>query len=278
MKEPIMGARARMGFDRRTFLAAFAAGLGATSASLSATKNAYADGGNSDAASAQGGFTVSGRKAILYDASKCVGCHYCEMACKNANSLAGEVQLNVRALAGTCIPMELFPPSMLSAAVPEPIAEDDRTAERWLRVLATPITSEEGKSYVYARHSCTHCGKCAAVCPSGALKQRADGVVTVEPERCIGCKYCYQACPYDIPRFKEGAEDRAMRKCTMCSSRIDEDKLPACVDACPAGALSYGSWEAVRAEAEKARDALIAAGHADARLHAEDTALVSVLV
>jgi len=275
MDKSITVAGERRALGRRSFLAAFAAGIGATAVTAANAKAGYAA---EEPAPAQDGFAVSGRKAILYDASACVGCHYCEMACKNANTLADSVELNVKALAGTCVPVELFPPSMIDMPAPEHALEDDRTADRWLRVVETPVEGDGPKAYTFERRSCTHCGKCAAVCPSGALKQRDDGVVTVEPERCIGCKYCFQACPYDIPRFKDTKDDRAMRKCTMCSSRLDEGRLPACVDACPAGALSYGSWDAVHALAQSKVDTLVADGAQGAHLHAEDTALVSVLV
>lgn len=274
MDKPIEGRAWQKGFDRRAFLTAITVGLGATTITVANAKKGYAA---DDAAENQNGFAVSGRKAIMYDASACVGCHYCEMACKNAHGLSDDVALNVKALAGTCVPLELFPPNMVNAPAPSPVTEDDRTADRWLRVVEIPIETEKGKAYAFERKACTHCGRCAAVCPSGALKQREDGVVTVEHERCIGCKYCFQACPYDIPRFKEAEDDRAMRKCTMCSERIDEGGLPACVDACPAGALSYGSWEAVRAKAEQKVADLVAAGSDGAHLHAEDTALISVL-
>ncbi|MBR2789804.1 MAG: 4Fe-4S dicluster domain-containing protein, partial [Eggerthellaceae bacterium] len=86
----------------------------------------------------------------------------------------------------------------------------------------------------YVSTACMHCEDpaCLAVCPAGAISKGEGGIVTVNKDRCIGCKYCFQACPFDIPRFAEEGEDRAMHKCDMCASRLDEGRIPACVDNC----------------------------------------------
>ena len=68
----------------------------------------------------------------------------------------------------------------------------------------------------------------------------------MDVERCFGCKYCYQACPFDIPRYRSGEDgDRAMRKCDMCVERIDAGGVPACVEICPMDALQFGTLETV---------------------------------
>ena len=99
---------------------------------------------------------------------------------------------------------------------------------------------------------CQHCARppCADVCPTTATFRRADGVVLVDRHRCIGCRYCVMACPFGvrfflgdnvtdqaphIPRGKGTAEG-----CTLCVHRIDEGRQPACVEACPAGAMTFG--------------------------------------
>ena len=86
--------------------------------------------------------------------------------------------------------------------------------------------------------ACNHCGDpaCLAHCPAGAYrKDPATGAVTIDAERCIGCKYCTWACPYDAPRFNP--ELGVMEKCTLCDHRLAEGRPPACVANCPTGAL-----------------------------------------
>lgn len=181
----------------------------------------------------------AGRIAILYDASKCVGCHYCESGCRNANGLSDEVQLDLAALPASMTRFMRY--NGIALPKVEPVTTDDRTASRWLRVIDSG--AEISGITEYLRRSCAHCGLCAKVCPSRALRQRDDGTVTVEPDLCIGCGYCYQACPFDIPRYAETGRDAAMRKCTLCVERIDSGaEMPACVRVCPTGALSFGSY------------------------------------
>ena len=155
----------------------------------------------------------------------------------------------MKALAGTVFPRELLPYEALKASAALPaVTADDRSHDRWLRVLSVA----KGDAAAQVRRSCMHCGLCAEVCPSGAIAWRDDGIVTVDPQRCFGCFYCYQACPFDVPRYPDkGAEGgRGMRKCSLCSGLVDEGGMPACVEACPAGALQFGAFEDMRAAGE----------------------------
>ena len=89
--------------------------------------------------------------------------------------------------------------------------------------------------------SCMHCGDpaCVAVCPAGAITKRAeDGVVVVDESKCIGCHYCFFACPFGIPQY-----DDTMKKCDMCLDRLAEGKEPACVATCPMDALHFGTMD-----------------------------------
>jgi molybdopterin-containing oxidoreductase family iron-sulfur binding subunit len=104
---------------------------------------------------------------------------------------------------------------------------------------------------------CNHCDDppCVRVCPTGATFSREDGAVTVDEHRCIGCRYCMAACPYGArsfnfqdpkPLLAEVRPDYPTRvrgvveKCTLCAERLDAGRPPACVEACPAGALRFG--------------------------------------
>ena len=100
---------------------------------------------------------------------------------------------------------------------------------------------------VYLPRICEHClnPSCAASCPSGAIYKRAeDGIVLVDENLCIGCGLCAWACPYGARELDE--PQGVMKKCTLCIDRIynanlaEEDRVPACVRACPAGARHFG--------------------------------------
>jgi Fe-S-cluster-containing hydrogenase components 1 len=85
-----------------------------------------------------------------------------------------------------------------------------------------------------------HCtdAACVKVCPSGALHHTKYGTVAFDQAKCIGCKECISACPFEVPRYDP--ENDKIAKCDMCFSRIASDLEPACVKACPTGALQFG--------------------------------------
>mgnify|MGYP003821000925 CR=1 FL=1 len=251
--------------DRRAFLGVLGAGIGGAClglANLDAVPVALAAGTGGTAPS------HPDKRTMRYDASKCVGCHYCEGACKNANGLSCEVEIDPTKLPEDVLPKAVIPDNVRKAAADYmPVTSDDRDAERWLRVVERSVDTADGPKTVQLRHSCTHCGLCAKVCPSKALAQRADGIVTVDPGLCIGCHYCYQACPFDIPRYRDGEPDKAVQKCIMCWSRVDDGEAPACVADCPTGALSFGCFDAQVAAGQAAVKALASGGYPDACLY-----------
>lgn len=101
---------------------------------------------------------------------------------------------------------------------------------------------------------CNQCrnSPCLRVCPTGATSRRADGIIHVDPERCIGCRHCMAACPYNAryfnPQRDPGEEQRrfparthgTVDKCDFCSERVDTGQQPACVATCPASARAFG--------------------------------------
>lgn len=115
------------------------------------------------------------------------------------------------------------------------------------RVHSYEHTSELGGRTVHFPRSCLHCAEpaCVTVCPTGASYKRAsDGIVLVNEDSCIGCKLCSWACPYGAREFD--TDVGVMKKCTLCVDRIynenlaEEDRVPACVAACPTGARHFG--------------------------------------
>ena len=151
--------------------------------------------------------------AMLVDVTRCTGCERCVQACVEINQLDAE-----RA------------------------DRDGATAAGGLssQRLCTLATLEEGRS---ARVSCMHClePSCVSACLVGGLTKTAEGAVVYHPEKCIGCRYCMLACPFHVPRYEWESPHPFVRKCNLCHPRLVDDKLPACVEACPHEALSFGS-------------------------------------
>lgn len=107
----------------------------------------------------------------------------------------------------------------------------------------------------FVSSACSHCTNpaCMPVCPTGAISKRdADGVVSIDTSKCIGCRYCEWACPYGAPQFNEAAG--TMSKCDFCKDYLDQGKNPACVDSCQMRVLKYGDIEELRAKHGSAGD------------------------
>ncbi len=98
------------------------------------------------------------------------------------------------------------------------------------------------------RH-CMHCenAPCARRCPAAAIEVKPYGVVVIHEDKCIGCRACIEACPYNVPRFNPKLGKTF--KCIMCYDRLEAGLVPACVEACPAKALYFGSREVILEEA-----------------------------
>jgi formate dehydrogenase iron-sulfur subunit len=155
-------------------------------------------------------------RALLIDIKRCIGCRGCVSACKEAHGIPGgdaDVELSATALT----------------------AMVDATDERHVRKL------------------CMHCAtpSCASVCPVGALAKTSLGPVTYDGRRCLGCRYCMVACPWNVPRYQWNAAAPLVKKCDMCVERLARGEVPACVEICPAEATVTGTRDAMLAEARR---------------------------
>lgn len=153
------------------------------------------------------------RLGMLFDLNRCVGCHACTVACQAEWELLPEQHFTKvhRYEVGT------FP-----------------------KVRGGVVLTQ-----------CMHCDDppCAKVCPTGATQKRSDGLVIVDEQKCIGCRYCEPACPYDARSFNK--ERNVVQKCYFCYHRVAEGKHPACVDTCMAGARIFGDLEDPGSEINK---------------------------
>lgn len=111
---------------------------------------------------------------------------------------------------------------------------------------------EKDGEALFVSTSCMHCEEpaCASVCPAGAIKKAEDGVVYVDKDRCIGCKYCYQACPFGVPTYSSAAMDKC-DCCTLGGTR--PGNAPRCAEACKFGALHFSTVDELLAQCPDAK-------------------------
>ena len=144
---------------------------------------------------------------MLYDATRCIGCRACVTACKTANNMPGN----------------LYDP-------PNDLSGDTKN-------IIKLYESDGEKSYM--KQQCMHCidPGCVNACMIGAFKKREYGIVTWDKDRCIGCRYCQVACPYNIPKFQWDTAVPEIVKCELCNHMLARGEEPGCCQACPKEAV-----------------------------------------
>lgn len=148
------------------------------------------------------------RYGMVIDLERCTGCRACTVACKIENSMEHCTGIRVETVGGA------WPDT--------PAGEYPKLSMRFL-----PI-------------ACMHCERppCRDACPTQAIYQRPDGAVLIDDSLCNGCQECLAACPYDALVYDE---DKALvRKCTLCSARLDQGLEPFCSKCCGYGAITFG--------------------------------------
>jgi formate dehydrogenase iron-sulfur subunit len=157
-------------------------------------------------------------KAVLYDSALCIGCKACEAACAEK----------------------------WGNPYDEKLAAQERLSARKLTAIET-----HGERF--GRRMCMHCADptCVSVCPVGALEKTALGPVVYDEKKCMGCRYCMQACPFQVPAYEWDSRLPRVKKCDLCYERQLAGKPTACTEACPVGATLTGDRDALIAEARK---------------------------
>jgi formate dehydrogenase iron-sulfur subunit len=166
---------------------------------------------------------MSKRKGLLYDSTLCLGGDGCGAACyhacKEQNKLPGDLGDNFL---------------------------NDRLSSNTYTVI-------EKYGDKPTRKLCMHCidPTCVSVCPVGAFEKTELGPVLYDENKCIGCRYCMQACPHSIPRYEWSSNNPRVRKCIMCHERVEQGQPTACAENCPTGATTFGDYDELITEAKK---------------------------
>ena len=171
------------------------------------------------------------------DATKCIGCLRCVEACKIENDVPGNAH-QFRTWVERYVHLNGEEQVRIDSQS-DPVNIAASGSEKEFRFANRYRDAKVDKAFFVPKlcNQCEH-PACVQVCPVGATYQTKDGVVLVDKEYCIGCRYCVQACPYGARYFNE--ETGTADKCTWCYHRITKGMQPACVEACPAGARVFG--------------------------------------
>ncbi|MBE0558554.1 MAG: 4Fe-4S dicluster domain-containing protein, partial [Proteobacteria bacterium] len=152
---------------------------------------------------------------ILVDTTRCIGCRSCEFACAAAHGFA-------------------------EPDADPAVLEEARSPSTTQWSVVNRHMTERGE--VYVKKQCMHCNQpaCASACLTKAMLKTEDGPVIWREDKCMGCRFCMISCPFDIPRFEYDSPVPKIQKCNFCWDRLQKGGRPACVEACPVEALTYG--------------------------------------
>jgi Fe-S-cluster-containing dehydrogenase component len=181
---------------------------------------------NREQARAAGEKVSPDQAGVLVDCTRCVGCRRCEKACNEINE-----------------DLPRRPPAAFDdGSVFQRRRRMDYTAYTVVNRCEDP--DEPGKP-VYAKFQCMHClyPACVSACIVSALSRQPDGAVVYDASKCIGCRYCMVACPFQVPAYEyHNTLTPKVRKCTFCfEARLSKGQMPACVQSCPMQVMTFGN-------------------------------------
>ena len=156
------------------------------------------------------------RPAFFLDVQRCTGCKTCILACRDKNNLG---------------------PGIRWRRVVE------FSGGKWIKQTDGTLTQDVFAYYISV--SCNHCQDpvCVTSCPTTAMNQDANGIVSVDPQKCVGCRYCQWVCPYAAPQYDPAIGQ--VSKCDFCRDEATNNGSPACVAACPTRALQFADYDSL---------------------------------
>jgi len=153
---------------------------------------------------------------VLVDTTRCIGCRACEKACSEEH--------------------HLYVPDVENDHALQTVR--NTSEKQW--TVVNRYKTEKGD--VFVKKQCMHCWQpaCAAACLTNAMYKTKEGPVIWRGNKCMGCRFCMVSCPFNIPKFEYHNWNPKIQKCNLCWERLQQGKKPACVQACPTGALMFG--------------------------------------
>ncbi len=163
---------------------------------------------------------------MLYDSTKCIGCKACVVACREANGLQPEGTLHDKQTELNC---------------------------NTKNVIKLYKDEQDPSVFAFMKQQCMHCidPGCVSACMIGAFHKGQGGLVAWDGDKCVGCRYCQVACPFQVPKFEWDKNNPKIVKCELCKDRLAKGGVPACTEVCPAKAVIYGKVEDLKAEAHR---------------------------
>ena len=186
------------------------------------------------------------RKMVFVDTSKCTGCKACSVACKEWNEL----------------------PAEKTQLVTSYQTQKGFTTKTWTYMTFIEKYENQKMNFLMRKAQCFHCAEpaCLKACSSQAISKTDSGYVVIDHDKCIGCGYCVENCPFGVPKLD--LVKKKSYKCTGCIDRVENNLKPVCVQTCQPGALEFGERDALLAQAKK-RLAEVQKSHPKAQLYGE---------